>query len=57
MDPGVIAIVLASAMMHATWNALVKIDDDRLLSMAVVIGVTALLAPVLLVLGPAPAPV
>lgn len=57
MDASVIAIVLASAVMHATWNALVKLDDDRLLSMAVVIGVTALLAPVLLLLGPAPAPV
>lgn len=42
--------------MHATWNAVVKVGDDRLLSMAVVIGVTALLAPLLLVLGPAPAP-
>jgi drug/metabolite transporter (DMT)-like permease len=41
--------------MHATWNALVKVDDDRLMTMAVVIGTTGLLAPFLLLLGPSPA--
>lgn len=56
MDPFVIVIVLASAVMHATWNALVKVGDDRLMGMATVIVVTALLAPVLILLAPAPAP-
>ncbi len=56
MEPFVIVIVLASAVMHAIWNAVVKVGDDRLTSMAVVIVVTALLAPLLLLLGPAPAP-
>ncbi|MFQ5995113.1 MAG: EamA family transporter [Acidiferrobacterales bacterium] len=56
MEPFVIAIVLASAVMHAIWNAVVKVGDDRLMSMAVAIGVTALLAPLLLLVGPAPAP-
>jgi drug/metabolite transporter (DMT)-like permease len=56
MEPFVIVIVLASAVMHATWNALVKVGDDRLLSMAAVIVVVALLAPLLLLFGPAPAP-
>ena len=56
MEPFVIVIVLASAVMHASWNALVKVGEDRLMSMATVIVVTALLAPVLLMLAPAPAP-
>jgi drug/metabolite transporter (DMT)-like permease len=41
--------------MHAIWNALVKVDDDRLMTMVVVIGTTGLLAPFLLLLGPSPA--
>ena len=56
MDPFVIVIVLASAVMHASWNALVKVGDDRLMSMATVIVVTALLAPVLILVAPTPAP-
>ena len=40
--------------MHATWNTLVKVDDDRLMTMVVVIGTTGLLAPFLLLLGPSP---
>ncbi len=56
MDPFVIVIVLASAVMHATWNALVKVGEDRLMSMAAVIFVTALLAPVMILLAPTPAP-
>lgn len=41
--------------MHAIWNALVKVDHDRLMTMVVVIGTTGLLAPFLLLLGPSPA--
>ena len=41
--------------MHAIWNAVVKADDDRLMTMTVVIGTTGLLAPFLLLLGPSPA--
>ena len=52
MDPVVTAIVLASAFMHALWNALVKVDGDRLMAMAVIMGLTAALSPVLIVLSP-----
>ena len=48
-------LILGAAVMHAIWNALVKVDDDRLMTMAVVIGTTGLLAPFLLLLGPSPA--
>ena len=52
MDPVVTAIVLASAFMHALWNALIKVDGDRLMAMAVVVGLTAVLSPVLIVFSP-----
>ena len=56
MDPLVILLGLTAAVLHAVWNAVVKVDGDRLMAMAVVIGTTGLLAPVLLLLGPGPAP-
>ena len=52
MEPVVTAIVLASAFMHALWNALVKVDGDRLMAMAVIMGLTAALSPVLIVASP-----
>ena len=55
MDPVAIALVLMAAVMHATWNAIVKVDGDRLMTMAVVISTTGLLAPLLLLAGPPPA--
>lgn len=55
MDTFAVILVLTAAFMHASWNAIVKIDDDRLVTMAVMIGTTGLLAPLLLLLGPAPA--
>ncbi len=55
MEPFAIMIILAAAVMHAVWNAVVKIDGDRLMTMAVVISTTGLLAPLLLLAGPPPA--
>lgn len=55
MDSVAIALVLMAAVMHATWNAVVKVDGDRLMTMAVVISTTGLLAPLLLLAGPPPA--
>ena len=55
MEPFVIIVVLAAAVMHAVWNAVVKIEGDRLMTMAVVISTTGLLAPLLLLAGPPPA--
>ncbi|MEE2699562.1 MAG: DMT family transporter [Pseudomonadota bacterium] len=56
MDALVILLVLIAAVLHAVWNALVKVDDDRLMTMAVVICTTGILSPILLLLGPNPAP-
>ena len=38
MEAHVFAIVLLAALFHATWNAFVKVDGDRLLFMAVMLG-------------------
>ena len=47
MEAHVFAIVLLAALLHATWNAFVKVDGDRLLFMAVLLagsGVAAICA-------------
>jgi len=54
MDAVAIGLVLAAAVMHAVWNAVVKVDADRLMTMATVIATTGLMAPALLLLGPSP---
>jgi len=43
MDPLVIVMVLTAAVLHVVWNAVVKVDDDRLMAMTVVIGTTGCL--------------
>ena len=55
MDPIAVILILSAAVMHAVWNAFVKMDGDRLMTMAVVISTTGLLAPLLLLIGPPPA--
>ena len=55
MEPIAIILILSAAFMHAVWNAFVKRDGDRLMTMAVVISTTGLLAPLLLLTGPPPA--
>lgn len=36
LDPTIVGLVLLAAVMHASWNAVVKSDRDRLLSMGLV---------------------
>ncbi len=51
MSLPVIALVLGAALLHATWNALLKSGDDRLRSIVVMTGAASLAsAPALLVL-------
>lgn len=48
MTPAVFAAVLAAAVMHATWNALVKARGDRFASLSIAsLGMTLAAAPVL----------
>lgn len=36
LDPFVVSVVLLSALMHASWNAVIKSDRDRLISFALI---------------------
>ncbi len=56
MEPIVIVLVLAAAVMHAVWNSILKVGTDRLMTMAVVIGMGGLLSPMLMIAGPPPLP-
>lgn len=38
LEPHLIAIVLFAALVHATWNALVKVSGDRFFAMAAIMG-------------------
>ncbi len=56
MDPLVVAMVLAAAVMHAVWNTVLKVGSDRLMTMAIVIGLGGALSPGLILYGPPPLP-
>lgn len=56
MSPLVFFAVLFAALLHAIWNALLKISGDRLVIMAVTTATAALLVSPLLLTLPAPAP-
>lgn len=56
MSPLVFFAVLFAALLHAIWNALLKISGDRLVIMAVTTASAALLISPLLFAFPAPAP-
>ena len=55
MTPGVFALVLAAALLHATWNALVKAASDKLLGAVLVTSVAAAIAAACLPFLKAPA--
>ena len=50
------ALVLSAALLHALWNAILKVSGERLLTMAVLLGVGATLAALALPFVPAPSP-
>ncbi|HTX23430.1 MAG TPA: DMT family transporter [Steroidobacteraceae bacterium] len=56
MSPAVITLTLTAAVLHATWNALLRSGKDRLWSVTVMSLVTAAAAVPLAVLLPIPAP-
>jgi drug/metabolite transporter (DMT)-like permease len=57
LDPGVVALVLLAALLHACWNAVVKSDSDRLVSMGLVMLAGALLGLAVVPFVPFPDPV
>ena len=56
MSATALALVLFAALMHASWNALVRGGSDRALTLAGVAGTHALVGAVLLSFAPPPAP-
>jgi drug/metabolite transporter (DMT)-like permease len=54
MTLGVTALVLLSALMHATWNALIKTSRDTRVGTALLVAFASLLSAPLLVFVPAP---
>lgn len=56
LDPGAAALVLVSAVLHATWNALTKASGDRVVTMTGVLGTCALIGGAASLFLPAPAP-
>jgi len=56
LDPTIVGLILLSALIHASWNAIVKSDSDRLLSFGIVMlmGTFIGLAAVPLTQVPAP---
>ena len=56
MSLTVFLLVLLAAAMHATWNAVVKVAGDRLLTMGIVTGVGGLVGLALIPFAPLPAP-
>ena len=56
MSLGLFAAVLFAALLHASWNAIVKLGDDKLLTTLLVTGWAALLSALVLPWLPAPAP-
>ena len=44
MELTVFGMVIAAALLHAVWNAVVKIQGDRLVVMAIVTGSSGLIS-------------
>ncbi|MFK7865692.1 MAG: EamA family transporter [Pseudohongiellaceae bacterium] len=56
MSPLILSAILLAAILHATWNALIKISGDRLVIMAATTAITSILTLPLLVYLPLPSP-
>lgn len=56
LDAGVLSLVLLAAVLHASWNALVKAGEDKLVMQTLVICVHGYLAMPLLLFLPLPEP-
>jgi drug/metabolite transporter (DMT)-like permease len=56
MSPLVLSAVLFAALLHATWNAMIKVSGDRLIIMGVTTATTSLLSLPILFYIPLPAP-
>lgn len=55
MSPLILGAVLLAALLHASWNALIKVSGDRLVIMGVTTGTTSILVVPILFVLPLPA--
>ena len=55
MEPLAILLALAAAVLHATWNAMVKVNRDRYAAMTALAAFGAVSGPVLILLDATPA--
>lgn len=56
LDPAVVGMVLLAALMHASWNAVVKTDRDRLISFALMQATGMTMGCIVVVFAGLPAP-
>jgi drug/metabolite transporter (DMT)-like permease len=56
LEPSVTALVLLAAVMHAGWNAITKSSPDRTLTLALVLGTSAVIGLIACLFVPFPAP-
>ena len=56
MSPLIAIAVLFAALLHATWNAMIKVSGDRLVIMAVTVAFASLIVSPALFVLPAPSP-
>ncbi len=56
LDPGVLLLVLAAALMHASWNAFIKSGSDRLVMTTVIMFVPSIPSAIALLFLPAMLP-
>lgn len=54
LDTGILLVVLATALMHASWNAMVRASGDKLVSLANMTALTALIGLPLIFFVPLP---
>lgn len=56
MSAGVAALVLCAALLHAVWNALLKVESDRLLTITLYVAFAAIIAALIAPFVAIPAP-
>lgn len=56
MSPFIIGLILIAALLHATWNAIIKLGGDRLVAMAILSGSSGLIGLCFIPFFPVPVP-
>jgi drug/metabolite transporter (DMT)-like permease len=57
MSLSLVGLIMIAALLHATWNAIIKLGEDRLVAMAILSGSSGLIGLALVPFFPVPLPV